>query len=221
MDFVEHRAYAQVLAGIPHERVTCAVVLDAMVTQVCASACDPEEVQKGSDVAGGGSGARRAFRRARALKLEHVPELSNSFTRGASRFGFGTVAPSCLVGTGTMSMERTMDDAFTARGAAFDESRGVQSARISLERDPLFPEGDVPDPLDEPEDARVTLLHAGDTAAALRSTRAPGAFAATARGAPDARVRGDSGPGRGGGEDGGAGARARRARAGMPPRARA
>jgi hypothetical protein len=182
MDFVEHRAYARVLTGIPHERVTCAVVLDAMVTQVCASACDPEDVQRGSDVAAAEAARVAVSAALGALKLEHVPETRpglGSCTRGTSRFGFGTTTRSFrAVGTGSMSMERTMDDAFTSRGAGFDESRGVQSA-TTRERDPLFPEGDVPDPLDEPENARVTLLHAGDAAAALRSTRAPGAFAAT------------------------------------------
>ena len=167
MDFVEHRAYTQMLAGIPHERLTCAVILDAMIGQTCASACDPEDVKRASDVAAAEAARVAVSAALETLKLEHVPSLERSTlgaplsSRGASRFGFGT-----------------------ARSAtpAFGGASTASTTFLIREGDPLFPDGDVPDPLDEPDPldgARVTLLHAGDTAGALRSTRAPGAFAAT------------------------------------------
>ena len=185
MDFVEHRAYAQVLAGIPHERVTCAVVLDAMLAQACASACDPEDVERASDVAAAEAARVAVSAALGALKLERVPDPASARLAAfgetgarASRFGFGTVSgpAASLSGTGKTESrdERETSGAFTSASATIGGS--------SRERDPLFPDGDVPDPLDETErseGARVTLLHAGDAAAALRSTRAPGAFAAT------------------------------------------
>jgi hypothetical protein len=164
MDFVEHRAYTQMLAGIPHERLTCAVVLDAMIGQVCASACDPEDVKRASDVAAAEAARVAVSAALETLKLEHVPSRAEQSTlgsqlssRGTSRFGFGTAR------------------------SAMGTTEALASTTIR-DRDPLFPDGDVLDPLDEPDPldgARVTLLHAGDTAGALRSTRAPGAFAAT------------------------------------------
>ena len=41
---VDTRTYAQLLAGVPAGRCTCATVLDALIGQVAASCCDPADV---------------------------------------------------------------------------------------------------------------------------------------------------------------------------------
>ena len=73
---VDMRTYHQLLAGVPHERTTCATVLAALIGQVCASTCDSADVAKAADVAAI-EAARAAIAAAlRGVKLDAIPEGS-------------------------------------------------------------------------------------------------------------------------------------------------
>ena len=145
---VDTRTYAQLLAGVPHERATCATVLDAIVGQVCASALDAEDVRRASDIAAA-EAARAAV--AEALfqtKLDAIPERREGDPNGGNfGFGFGTGAGAGTFDTLSDSGSETCDT-LTRRGgvtlvqegdaaSTLRATRGAGSLAATLEGKPV------------------------------------------------------------------------------------
>lgn len=178
MDMIEHRTYDQLLAGVPHERLSCAVVLDAIIGQVCAGECDPVLVEKASDAAAAEAAMLAVTAALVQTKLDYIPDVSELNSR-STRFGFGST---------TGGMGGTMPSVYGTKTATFGGTNtfkpGVNTSTFKRGTDPLFPdETDLGfedrDELLDREQHSVTLLPFGDAAAALRSNYEPGTVAAT------------------------------------------
>jgi hypothetical protein len=82
LEGVDTRTYAQLLAGVPAGRCTCATVLDALIGQVAASCCDPADVARAADIAAV-EAARAAIATALGgLRLEALPEVDAATEAG-------------------------------------------------------------------------------------------------------------------------------------------
>jgi CRISPR-associated protein Cas5t len=80
---VDTRAYHQLLAGVPHERATCATVLDALIGQVCASTCDPKDVAKAADIAAMEAAKAAIAAALGGVRLAAIPEASSTLITAA------------------------------------------------------------------------------------------------------------------------------------------
>ena len=119
IDATDVRVYGQLLAGVPHERATCAVVLDAMIGQVCAAATveaiGEDDLRKARDEAAAVEAAAAIAEALGGVKLESLHdagELSVTTTT------IGAATATTHVGFDSMGGTATMGGATTMGGAA-------------------------------------------------------------------------------------------------------
>jgi CRISPR-associated protein Cas5t len=198
MDLVEHRVYDHALAGVPHTRVSVAVVLDAMLREVCASACDPEDVTAASDAAAAAAAALFVTAALAMTKQSQIPShVTNAFatTTSRSQFGFGTSNLGDTVSSSVFGGYDTHPDpggTFRELPSTFQSGTNVNGKSFkpgtSKGFDPLFPDegndGDEDDesyPMDN-QSRGVTLVPHGDAANVLRSRYAAGGVGVSSTG---------------------------------------
>ena len=172
IDATDVRVYGQLLAGVPHERATCAVVLDAMIGQVCASATveaiGEDDLRKARDDAAAVEAAAAIAEALGGVKLASLHDAGSlsvtTTTIGAAtattHVGFDSMGGTTTMGgTATMGGTTTVGGT-TTMGSTMGGTAGGGAATAG----------------------GVLLMQNGDSATTLRATYGPGLFARALRG---------------------------------------
>ena len=172
IDATDVRVYGQLLAGVPHERATCAVVLDAMIGQVCASATveaiGEDDLRKARDDAAAVEAAAAIAEALGGVKLASLHDAGSlsvtTTTIGAAtattHVGFDSMGGTTTMGGATTMGGTTTMGGATTMGSTMGGTVGGGAATAG----------------------GVLLMQNGDSATTLRATYGPGLFARALRG---------------------------------------
>ena len=157
IEATDKRVFGQLLAGVPHERATCAVVLDAMIGQVCANVAvaamgGEDELRKARDEAAAAAAAAAIADALGGVKIASLPEVNNGHTLSTTTTTVGA------------SLAATMD-------GGLNDSQFTGGMNTTMGR-----------AWDGGDNSGVVLMQNGDAATTLRATYGPGLFARALRG---------------------------------------